>query len=142
MKIRRAVAAVVFVTFIAGAAAARADVGLPDKFPLPTYNGSGATNVQIVNKPGTQVLQYDVHDDMKAVVDWYRDRLKAQGFSILMDQETKDASGYTRGMVQWSRCENHHYAAVGVGSMASAGNPGAAPQPGAEISLEAHDTGC
>jgi hypothetical protein len=142
MKIRHAVCAVVLVTFVAGVAIARADVGLPDKFPLPTYNGSGATNVQNVDKGGTKNLQYDVHDDMKVVVDWYRDRLKAQGFSILLDQEMKDASGNTRGMVQWSRCENHHYASVGVGSMASAGNPGQPSLPGAEITLSASDSGC
>lgn len=118
--------------------------GLPSQFPLPAYPGStGPTNVQhVIDKAGDNNLQYDVSDDMKVVVEWYRDRLKAQGFQILIDQEIKDASGITRGMVQWSRCEQHQYSSVGVGSIASAGNPNAPDKPGAEITLQASKGGC
>jgi hypothetical protein len=117
---------------------------LPANYPLPTYpSSSGPTNVQhVIDKSGDNSLQYDVSDDMKEVVDWYRDRLKAQGFQVMLDQETKDASGYTRGMAQWSRCENHQYSSVGVGSMASAGNPNTPDKPGAEITLQASKGGC
>ena len=113
--------------------------GLPDKFPLPTYDQSGVSNVQShTDAYGAQSLQYDVSDDMKAVVDWYRDRLQAQGFKIMLDQEMKDSYGNTRGMVQWSRCEGHRYASVGVGALAG----GESSKPGAEITLEVNPTGC
>jgi hypothetical protein len=117
---------------------------LPANYPLPTYSSaSGPTNVQhVIDKAGDNSLQYDVSDDMKDVVNWYRDRLKSQGFQIMIDQETKDASGITRGMVQWSRCESHHYSSVGVGSMGSAGNPNTPDKPGAEITLQASKGGC
>jgi hypothetical protein len=117
---------------------------LPSNYPLPTYAGtSGPTNVQhVIDRAGDNSLQYDVSDDMKVVVDWYRTRLQAQGFHIMIDMENKDASGITRGMVQWSRCENHHYSSVGVGSVASAGNPNTPDKPGAEITLQASKGGC
>ena len=117
---------------------------LPSSYPLPTYaSASGPTNVQhVIDWAGDNSLQYDVSDDMKDVVDWYRTRLKAQGFAVMVDMESKDANGITRGMVQWSRCENHHYSSVGVGSVASAGNPNTPDKPGAEITLQASKGGC
>ena len=60
----------------------------------------------------------------------------------MMNQETKDENGITRGMAQWSRCESHQYSSVGVGSVASAGDPNVPDKPGAEITLQASKGGC
>jgi hypothetical protein len=128
-------------TLTSGIARAGGD-GMPNAFPLPMYHEHGASNVHYrIDMSQNENLQYDVPDDMKVVVDWYRDRLRAQGFKIVMDQEFKDASGYTRGMAAWSRCQGNKYASVQVGSMASAGNSSTPDKPGAEITMTANG-GC
>lgn len=138
MTIRSALALIAFVTSICGVASAAGD-GMPSSFPLPMYHEDGASNVQYHTDKESASLQYDVNDDMKDVVAWYRDRLQAQGFKIMADQEFKDSQGITRGMVAWNRCEGHAYSGVQVGSVAgqSSGTPFA------EITLQANkSTGC
>ena len=141
MNLRATFAFCGFVTLLCGIAAAGGD-GMPSSFPLPTYHEDGASNVQYRSDKNTTSLQYDVTDDMKDVVAWYRDRLKAQGFTVMMDQEFKDTQGYTRGMVAWSRCANHAYASVQVGAVASGGGSSTPPGPGAEITLQSSKSGC
>lgn len=130
-----------FGTLSSGIARAGGD-GMPNAFPLPMYHEHGASNVQYhIDMSQNENLQYDVPDDMKVVVAWYRDRLQARGFKIVVDQEFKDSSGYTRGMAAWSRCQGHKYASVQVGSTASAGGPNTPDKPGTEITMTANG-GC